>query len=149
MPIGEAARRFGVAVSALRYWEECGLLAPAARRSGRRWYGADDLHRIALIRMWQDTGLMSLEEIAAVLAGSTAGRSWRETVDGRLRAIDEQVQRLAASRAFLEHLLTCPNEDPAGSCPYLRATTRQWIETGVPPYAEPGPGVPGRMPERD
>jgi DNA-binding transcriptional MerR regulator len=57
-----------VATSALRYWDECGLLPAPERRSGRRQYRAEDLHRIASIRTWQETGLMSLEEIGTVTA---------------------------------------------------------------------------------
>ncbi|MGI5200284.1 MerR family transcriptional regulator [Spirillospora sp. CA-108201] len=142
LAIGEVARRFGMATSALRYWDECGLLPVAERRSGRRYYSAEDLHRIALIRTWQQTGLMSLEEIGAVLAGGADGQDWRTIVGARVRAIDAQVERLATARAHLEHLLECPNHDPAGGCPYLRQATRRWTEEGMPavPPAKDEPG---------
>jgi DNA-binding transcriptional MerR regulator len=132
LPIGEVAARFGMAVSALRYWDECGLLRAAERRAGRRYYRIEDLHRIALIRTWQDSGLMSLQEISEVLAGGRGEEDWRATVHGRLRAIDAQAERLGVARAYLEHLLECPNDDPAGGCPYLREATRRWTEGGVP-----------------
>ncbi|WP_214416428.1 MerR family transcriptional regulator [Sphaerisporangium fuscum] len=140
--IGEVATRFAMATSTLRYWDECGLLLAAERRSGRRYYRAEDLHRIALIRTWQQTGLMSLEEIGAVLAGSADGQDWRTVVEGRVRAIDAQVERLVTARAHLEHLLECPNHDPAGGCPYLRQATRRWTEEGVAavPAAKDEPG---------
>ncbi|MFC6885654.1 MULTISPECIES: MerR family transcriptional regulator [Actinomadura] len=134
VPIGDVAARFGMAVSALRYWDECGLVAPAERRGGRRWYGPDELHRIALVRIWQGTGLMSLEEIAAVLAGGGEGRDWRATVQGRVRAVEAQIDRLNEAKAYLEHLLTCPSDHPADRCPRLRAATRRW--TGE--HASPG-----------
>lgn len=136
LPIGEVAARFAMAVSALRYWDECGLLPAAERRAGRRYYRVEDLHRIALIRTWQDTGLMSLQEIAAVLAGGRDGNDWRAAVQERVRAIDAQVEKLGVARAYLEHLLECPNHDPAGGCPYLREATRRWIDD--PPPAEGG-----------
>ncbi|WP_225992822.1 MerR family transcriptional regulator [Actinomadura rudentiformis] len=127
--IGEAAAKFGMTVSALRYWDECGLAAPAERRGGRRWYGPAELHRIALIRIMQETGLMSLDEIKDVLA---AAPDWRGTVAGRIEAIGAQIERLTTGRAYLEHLLTCPRDDPAGGCPHLREATRTWIEDGIP-----------------
>lgn len=125
MSIGEAGKRFGLAVSTLRYWEERGLIQPSSRRSGRRWYGPDQLHRIGLIQMWQGTGLMSLEEIAALFAGTAQDHNWRATVLDRIHAIDDQMRRLAAGKAHLEHLLTCPQDDPAAGCPYLREVTTE------------------------
>lgn len=118
--IGAAARRYGLAESALRYWERCGLLRPAVRKSRWRLYGADDLHRIGLIQMWRETGLMSLDEIATILDHTA---DWRHAVAGRIRAIDEQQRRLAAAKTHLEHLLACPDDDPATQCPVLREMT--------------------------
>lgn len=94
--IGEAAAKFGLTVSALRYWDECDLAGPAERRGGRRWYGPAELHRIALIRIMQETGLMSLDEIRHVLA---AAPDWRGTVAGRIEAIAAQIERLTTGRA--------------------------------------------------
>ncbi|WP_028933713.1 MerR family transcriptional regulator [Pseudonocardia spinosispora] len=127
--IGEAARRFGLAESTLRYWEERGLIAPAQRRGNWRRYGPGELHRIGLIQMWREAGTMSLDEIALVLAGDDGERTWRAVVQERIDAITLQQQRLEAARQHLEHLLTCPDEHPADDCPYLREATtagRPW-----------------------
>lgn len=123
MGIGAAARRFGLAESALRYWEERGLLRPAQRRSNWRLYGPEELHRIGLIHMWRETGLMSLDEITTIL--TVRSHDWRHAVRDRLRAIEQQQERLAKAKAHLEHLLTCPDENPAEDCPYLRAMTAE------------------------
>lgn len=121
--IGVAARRFGIAESALRCWEARGLIKPARSSTERRLYGPDELHRIGLIQMWRESGLMSLDEIANVL--STRDHSWRQEVRGRLAAIERQQRRLTDARAHLEYLLSCPDEDPAEECPYLRAMTAE------------------------
>ncbi|WP_040406239.1 MerR family transcriptional regulator [Amycolatopsis nigrescens] len=121
--IGETAARFGLAGSTLRYWEERGLISPAERRGRWRRYGPRELHRIGLIQLWRDTGLMSLDEIAAVLAGTVRDRTWRSVVLGRLEMIEEQQRRLAAAKEHLEHFLTCPDEHPADNCPVLREMT--------------------------
>jgi MerR family transcriptional regulator, copper efflux regulator len=119
--IGAAARKFGLAESALRYWERRGLLHPAQLSSGWRRYGPEEIHRIGLIQMWRETGMMSLDEIAAIL--TSRDHSWRTAVTGRIDAIQAQQNRLAKAKAHLEHLLTCPDANPADDCPYLREAT--------------------------
>ncbi|MGH3694213.1 MAG: MerR family transcriptional regulator [Pseudonocardiaceae bacterium] len=47
--IGQAADRLGLNPSALRYYDERGLVTPAARRAGRRVYGLEELRRLAFI----------------------------------------------------------------------------------------------------
>ncbi|MFD1052240.1 MerR family DNA-binding protein, partial [Kibdelosporangium lantanae] len=99
---------------------------------GGRRYGADELHRIALIRMWQDTGLMSLTEIGQVLNGTGVDVDWRTVVVTRIAAIDEQTRRLAAAKAHLQHLLICTRDNPADECRHLREVTTarlagEWI----------------------
>jgi len=56
VPIGELARRTGVATSALRYYERMGLLSPAERVGQRRHYLPSSAERVALIRLCQDAG---------------------------------------------------------------------------------------------
>ncbi|GAA1918309.1 MerR family transcriptional regulator [Streptantibioticus ferralitis] len=119
LTIGEVAARLGLTTSTLRYWEERGVLQPAARRSGRRLYGPEELRRIALIQIWQGSGTMSLDEIAIVLAGRTETGHWRDTVRGRMAAIDGQIDRLTQAKAYLAHYLNCPRDHPADDCPMV------------------------------
>ena len=109
IPIRTMADRFGLPISTLHYWERRGLVTPD-RRYGRRYYDTDQLHRIALIQLWRDTGQLSLDEIATVLAGRTATHDWRDTVTARMNAIDAQVVQLTTARTYLSHLLGCPRE---------------------------------------
>lgn len=117
--VGEVADRFDLAISTLHYWERRGLLTPR-RRSGRRYYDPEQLYRIALIRLWRDTGRMSLDEIAAVLTGRTAGRDWHDTVETRLAAVEAQIADLGAARHYLSHLLRCPCDNPFTECATFR-----------------------------
>ena len=106
LPIDEVARRLGLRASAIRYYEERGLVRPASRQAGRRWYGPDEVRRLAIILYWQRYGLMSLEEIGDILAGPTATRGWSQIVQDRIEALRLQAERMDAARAHLEHVLS-------------------------------------------
>ncbi|MFI8933243.1 MerR family transcriptional regulator [Streptomyces sp. NPDC053474] len=118
--IRRVADHFDLPVSTLHYWERRGLLAPH-RRSGQRYYSADQLYRIALIRLWRSTGRMSLDEIAAVLAAHAEAPDWRDTVTARLAAIEAEMAQLDTARAYLRGLLTCSREDALERCEGFRA----------------------------
>jgi MerR family copper efflux transcriptional regulator len=130
VPIGDVARRFGVAVSTLRYYDELGLLEPAERRGSGRHYGNPQLERLALIQMLQGGGL-TLEEIAALLAGPDSGRTWGEVLDARLDELERQIERMVAARATLAHMRECPDDDPVQQCPYLAADVKERVTAAM------------------
>ncbi|GAA4539129.1 helix-turn-helix domain-containing protein [Amycolatopsis samaneae] len=119
--IGEVAAWLGVTASALRFWDERGLVSPA-RKSGARHYGEDDLHRLAMVKMLRDTGMLSLDEIAVLLRGPKHG-DWRVAVQTRLSEIRAQQEKLDAAEKFLGHFLSCPQADPIKDCSQLRERT--------------------------
>lgn len=119
LPIEEAARRFGLRASALRYYERRGLLEPASRHAGRRWYSPPGLRRLAIILFWQQSGLMSLDQIAVLLAGPQADLRWKQVVASRREALDTQIREMTAARDYLDHLLTCPREHSPDGCPHF------------------------------
>jgi DNA-binding transcriptional MerR regulator len=124
--VGEVSAAFGVPVSTLHYWESHGLITPF-RRSTWRYYGADQLYRIALIRRWREVGQLSIDEIAALLSShedAVRPDGWRGTVAARIETIDAQVAELHAARAYLEHLLTCRHDGALDECPRWRAEVR-------------------------
>jgi MerR family transcriptional regulator, copper efflux regulator len=123
LSIGETAAQLGVAVSTLRYWDERGLVTPAARRHGRRVYDEDEVHRLWVAKLLQDTGLLSLDEITTVVHGPQNGADWRAAVHARVATIHEQRERLARAEEFLTHFLRCPSDDPVAHCPHLRTST--------------------------
>lgn len=119
MPIGEAAELLGVATSTLRWWEKAGLISPEDRRGGRRYYNRAEVRRLAIIQYLRETGLMSLDDIAAMLAGRSANQDWHDVVRTRIDSFSTQIERLTAARAYLEHTLHCHRDNPATECPYL------------------------------
>jgi MerR family copper efflux transcriptional regulator len=120
VPIDEVARRLGLRASAIRYYEERGLVEPASRHSGRRWYGPVEIRRLAIIRFWQQSALMSLDEIGEILGGSATTRGWAQIVEGRLEELRARIQRMESARDFLEHVRSKHDESPDG-CPHFEA----------------------------
>jgi MerR family redox-sensitive transcriptional activator SoxR len=105
LTIGEAARRAGVATSALRFYEERGLIDSYRTAGNQRRYRRSVLRRVALIRAAQAAGL-SLDAIGRALAAHPGGSAptaaewaamssqWRDDVDRRIRqlvALREQI----------------------------------------------------------
>lgn len=125
VPIQDAARRFSVRASTLRYWEKCGLLKPLEWVAGRRWYGSDELRRIAIIRFWQQSG-MSLEEIAQILVGSVGPRGWKQIVESRIDSLNAMISHMTVVRDDLEHMLTCPRENSRDGCPYFEDAIKRF-----------------------
>lgn len=114
--IGEAARRLGVNTSALRYYEERGIVTPAARRGGQRMYGQEELRKLAFVQFMRRLGV-SLEDARAVLHDS--GGEWRRIVSGTVTALEEMVARAEGAQHFLRHALECPVEHPVSDCPFM------------------------------
>jgi len=121
VPIDEAARRLGLRASAIRYYEERGLIHAASRHAGRRWYTPSQLRRLAIIGYWQTAALMSLEEIGDILAGPAATRNWGQVIDDRIATLRVQIENMQEAREFLQHIrVHHPDSSPDG-CPYYES----------------------------
>jgi DNA-binding transcriptional MerR regulator len=114
--IGEAARRLGMRTSALRYYEERALVRPAARASGQRRYGPQELRRLAFIQIAKELGV-SLDTAAAVL--DEPSERWRATIGEQICGLEDLIARAQSAKAFLAHALMCPAEHPVRDCPVL------------------------------
>jgi MerR family transcriptional regulator, copper efflux regulator len=120
-PIDMVARRLGLRASAIRYYEDRGLVAPASRRAGRRWYGPTEIRRLAIIGYWQAHGLMSLEEIKDILDGPADGRRWSQVVTDRIASLRAQIERMEATREYLEHVLTHHPDSAPDGCDHFES----------------------------
>jgi DNA-binding transcriptional MerR regulator len=109
--IGEVSARTGVAPSALRYYEELGVLPRARRVSGQRRYGPDALESVAMIRLLRDVGF-SLSEMRALLASrARSPDAWRDAVRDKLTELDERIAQAQVARTALQHALRCRHEE--------------------------------------
>ena len=111
LPIGEVARRSGVASSALRFYEQRGLISSEREGSGHRRYPRPVLRRIAFIVFAQRIGL-TLDEIGAELARLPADRApsrrdWSRLSGGWTKRIDQRIAELQRLRAGLTECIGC------------------------------------------
>jgi MerR family transcriptional regulator, copper efflux regulator len=133
VPIDEAARRLGLRASAIRYYEERGLIQAASRRSGRRWYTPSQVRRLAIIGYWQTAALMNLDEIGDILAGPAARRSWGQIIDDRIDALRIQIERMEEAREHLKHIRVHHHDTPPDGCPHYEALIWGEAETSGGP----------------
>lgn len=126
MLIGELARRAGVNVQTVRYYERRGLLAePSRTLGGYREYTEDALDRLRFIRRAQDLGF-TLAEIADLLVLRLDPRTPADAVKRRAHAkiadIDQRVRGLERMRHALVGLAgRCGASGPIEACPLLDA----------------------------
>jgi DNA-binding transcriptional MerR regulator len=107
LSIGDVADASGLRPSALRYYEEAGLIAPAGRRGGRRIYRPDVLSRLGLVALAREVGF-TVPEIAALLGGHANDKErWREMAERKLGEIDLQMERLQAMKRLLRAAAAC------------------------------------------
>jgi MerR family transcriptional regulator, redox-sensitive transcriptional activator SoxR len=111
LPIGQVARRTGVAVSALRFYDDVGLVHAERTPGGRRAYPRDALRRISFVRIAQTVGL-SLDEIREALASLPQGRAPSKADWARLSAswrprLDDQIASLVRLRDDLDSCIGC------------------------------------------
>ena len=113
--IGDAAQMLGLNTSALRYYEDRGLVTPE-RRAGKRMYSREQLRRLAFIQLMQRLGIR-LDAASAVL--DEPSDQWRDVVRGQIAAVDELIARAHGARDFLEHALACPADHPVDQCAHM------------------------------
>jgi MerR family redox-sensitive transcriptional activator SoxR len=111
LTISEVSRRSGVAASALRFYEERGLIKSVRAGSGHRRFSAAVLRRIAFIVFAQRVGL-SLDEIAVELAKLPENRvperaDWAKLSGSWTSRIDERIAELQRLRAGLTRCIGC------------------------------------------
>jgi MerR family redox-sensitive transcriptional activator SoxR len=140
LTIGEVAARSGVATSALRYYEDQGLIVAERNDSGHRRYPRTVLRRVAFVVFAQKVGL-SLEEIRGELAKLPRNRApdradWARLSSGWTRRIDDRIAELERLKTGLTACIgcgclsldRCELANPADRAARRGAGPRYWIE---------------------
>jgi len=111
LTIGDLARRTGLAVSAIRFYETHGIVQPLRNAGGHRRYGRADLRRLSFTMAAQRLGF-SLTEVAGHLAGLPADRApsredWARISGGFRARIDARIAALTDLRDKLDGCIGC------------------------------------------
>ena len=126
--IGQLAKRGGVGIDTVRYYERNGLLEPRGRlASGYRRYGELEVARLRFIRRAQALGftLKEVKELLALSAQRDVGRVKR-SAQAKLLDVETRIADLVRVRDGLAMLIdACPGHGRAADCPILRALTQE------------------------
>jgi len=111
IPIGTLSARTGVAVSALRFYEEKGLLSSLRTSGNQRRFRRSDIRRVSFILIAQKLGL-GLAEIERELASLPQGRTptlgdWQRISRSMRAQIDEKINLLTLTRRKLDECIGC------------------------------------------
>jgi MerR family transcriptional regulator, redox-sensitive transcriptional activator SoxR len=116
--IGEVARRTGVRPSAIRYYEEAGLIRAPRRRGGKRRYEASVFESMAIVQLAQDAGF-TIREISTLIQGferaTPASARWQTLARRKLDDVTARIESAERMRELLERLLRCRCET-LGEC---------------------------------
>jgi MerR family redox-sensitive transcriptional activator SoxR len=111
LTIGELSERSGIATSAIRYYEDRGLVSARRTTGNQRRYQRPTLRRLAFIRTAQRVGL-SLEEIEEALATLPSNRTptkadWTRLSRGWRPRLDDRIAQLERLRDTLDSCIGC------------------------------------------
>lgn len=107
LSISEVARQVGLKSSAIRYYEQMGILPPAQRISGQRRYDRTVLYRLAVVQRARQAGF-ALDEIRALFFGfkpaTRAEARWRKLADKKLLELKAAADQINSMQALLERM---------------------------------------------
>ena len=124
MKIGEVAKRSGVGIETIRYYEREGLLQePERRPSGYRQYDESTLKRLEYISRAKELGF-TLAEIRELLELSFAAHKGcdhiRQRADAKIADIENKIRSLQKMRRSLRNIVTqCKKKDSLHDCPLV------------------------------
>jgi len=121
LSIGDVAAATGLHASAIRYYEDVGVLPKADRVSGKRRYHPETIDRLMLIRFCSRLGmqLVDIRQLLATPTGSRAKAYWRRLVDGKLDEIADLISAARGVERILRESRDCDCVTLA-SCAFLK-----------------------------
>ncbi|MDT0617487.1 MerR family DNA-binding protein [Salinisphaera sp. P385] len=126
MTIGTVARRAGVNLQTVRYYQRRGLIEqPSKPPSGYRRYNSDVVERIRFVKRAQELGF-SLAEIGELLElGDGRCDDVRQVAEGQRALVARRIADLAAMQDTLDALIErCRHERHPGHCPLIESLSR-------------------------
>jgi len=110
LAISDVARVFGLRTSAIRYYEQIGILPAPVRKNGQRRYDDSVLFRLAVVQRARETGF-TLEEIRELFFGFPPGarppKRWHQLSQRKIAELRERMKRLKAMETLLKRVENC------------------------------------------
>ena len=110
LAISDVARVFGLRTSAIRYYEQIGILPPAMRKNGQRRYDNSALFRLAVVQRARETGF-TLEEIRELFFGFPPGtpppKRWHQLSQRKIAELRNRMKRLKLMETLLKRVEDC------------------------------------------
>jgi len=110
LAISDVARVFGLRTSAIRYYEQIGILPPPMRKNGQRRYDNSALFRLAVVQRARETGF-TLEEIRELFFGFPPGtpppKRWHKLSQRKIAELRDRMKRLKLMETLLKRVENC------------------------------------------
>jgi MerR family redox-sensitive transcriptional activator SoxR len=110
LAISDVARVFGLRTSAIRYYEQIGILPPAMRKNGQRRYDNSTLFRLAVVQRAREAGF-TLEEIRELFFGFPPGtrpsKRWHQLSQRKIAELRDRMKRLKLMETLLKRVEDC------------------------------------------
>ena len=110
LAVSDVARVFGLRTSAIRYYEQIGILPPPTRQNGQRRYDNSGLYRLAVVQRARETGF-TLKEIRELFFGFPPGtpppKRWHQLSQRKIAELRERMKRLKLMERLLERMEGC------------------------------------------
>ncbi len=122
LDIGEVAKRSGLPVSTLRYYEERGLIRSSGRNGLRRAFDPEVVDQLALITLGR-LAQFKLDELSGILPDPASGTLDRKKIMEKADALDQRIEELTALSKILRHVARCRAESHL-ACPRFQKLLR-------------------------
>ena len=110
LAISDVARVFGLRTSAIRYYEQIGILPPPVRKNGQRRYQKSTLFRLAVVRRAQESGF-TLDEIRELFfrfrPATRPPKRWHELSERKIAELQFRMKRLKLMQTLLKQMQGC------------------------------------------
>jgi MerR family transcriptional regulator, redox-sensitive transcriptional activator SoxR len=120
LSISQVARQVGLRPSAIRYYEQMGILLPAPRRGGQRRYSPEVLYRLAIVQRARRTGF-TLDEIRRLFFGfrkvTPVSERWRRLSVQKLAELESMAEQIRGMQRLLQQMMSvchCETLDQCG-----------------------------------
>jgi MerR family redox-sensitive transcriptional activator SoxR len=119
LTISEVAKQVGLRTSAIRYYEQIGLIDPPERVGGQRRYDASIFYRLSIVQRAQQSGF-TLEEIQELFSGFVEGtpapERWKELSTRKLAELAEKMNEIQFMQGLLREMLDKCHCDTLETC---------------------------------